>query len=496
MPACLVPVAPRASSIAADTCAEHGTQVAVWSIAAWSGSIEREIVVPFSYRCGERGSAHELPFVVVLFSFVMYRGFLIRVALVLVLALCGAAQDDSQRCWYPDGKTQPPDHVPCNKPDGGESPGGIAVLHGCDADPMGRYTCGINSTCNENNVVIVNGNDEFDFRPAQLQALIASTTPSPLETSSEIPNTGFSAVEMAGVGIGVGIPLLIAITTLAFLLWREKRHVRDIQKQAEKDLLTITSTHQTEIARHENIGFNRGRESLTSKTERVPLELDSRYRHPNKGSMSSGSTAVTQARPELSATASHIYIPKEARLIKQSLEGQVSPASSSLYHASPHAGRSSQDVQTRSRTSSSVADTRTSRDNMDLHSSRSPPTSRSPRAGPSRSSATVGSSRDNIKMHSRSPPVTGSPRDASSWSPVRAGPSREMDHPSRSPQAVGRSSREYQTRSPTFGTYSPVDPSPVSSGSPVGRLREEEVRNTSAQRGTASPWDDRTPRWI
>lgn len=103
--------------------------------------------------------------------------------------------------------------------------------------------CGLDATACDNNsgVFTMSGGGSFVLRPAQVQALIEPVLNSTAAQSSSASQTAatscpsgeaskpegmYTAAQMAGLGCGLGLPLLFAICAAGFLFIRERSHRR------------------------------------------------------------------------------------------------------------------------------------------------------------------------------------------------------------------------------------------------------------------------------
>lgn len=95
------------------------------------------------------------------------------------------------------------------------------------------FVCGLNNDdCKDSsNTFTLSSDTSLVLRPAQIQALvgtalasgIASTSTSTTSAAATANDDGYSIGEVIGAGCGVGLPLLIALGIVTFLLIREKR---------------------------------------------------------------------------------------------------------------------------------------------------------------------------------------------------------------------------------------------------------------------------------
>ncbi|KAF2164898.1 hypothetical protein M409DRAFT_56255 [Zasmidium cellare ATCC 36951] len=125
-----------------------------------------------------------------------------------------------------------------------DSPSGSIALTPCSDDGgSSSFVCGLNaSACDSSTgVFTMSGGGSFVLRPAQVRALIEPVLNSSTAASSASqttvtscpssepskPQGMYSAAQMAGLGCGLGLPLLFAICAAVFLFLREKGWRRD-----------------------------------------------------------------------------------------------------------------------------------------------------------------------------------------------------------------------------------------------------------------------------
>ncbi|KAK4494146.1 hypothetical protein PRZ48_014444 [Zasmidium cellare] len=123
-----------------------------------------------------------------------------------------------------------------------DSPSGSIALTPCaDNGGSSSFVCGFNATACDSNtgVFTMSGGGSFVLRPAQVQALIepvlnsstaasaSQTTVTSCPSNSPKPEGTYTAAQMAGLGCGLGLPLLFAICAAGFLFLREKGWRRD-----------------------------------------------------------------------------------------------------------------------------------------------------------------------------------------------------------------------------------------------------------------------------
>lgn len=117
-----------------------------------------------------------------------------------------------------------------------DSPSSSVALTPCaDNGGSSSFVCGLNaSACSsDTGVFTMSGGGSFTLRPPQVQALIepvlssasASATSQTTVTSCPSPPTSggmYTAAQMAGLGCGLGLPLLFAIVAAGFFFMRER----------------------------------------------------------------------------------------------------------------------------------------------------------------------------------------------------------------------------------------------------------------------------------
>lgn len=114
-----------------------------------------------------------------------------------------------------------------------DSPSSSIALTPCsDNGGSSSFVCGLDaSACSSDSEFTMTGGGSFILRPAQVQALIEPVlNQSAAQTSAECSSKSqgmYSASQMAGLGCGLGLPLLFFICAAAFLFIRERSHRRD-----------------------------------------------------------------------------------------------------------------------------------------------------------------------------------------------------------------------------------------------------------------------------
>lgn len=113
-------------------------------------------------------------------------------------------------------------------------------MQSCSFRADDLWKCDYGGQCNSDNTLDIRGNDRIVLRPNQSIDIAGEPTNtqggnSPTSNGSDNRSTSsgsdntFSAGQMAGVGAGIGGPLLLAAAALGLLLWKEKKKTRQFQ---------------------------------------------------------------------------------------------------------------------------------------------------------------------------------------------------------------------------------------------------------------------------
>ena len=102
----------------------------------------------------------------------------------------------------------------------------VAITPCTSGQSSNTFACGMNATaCTSSNTFALSTDTSLVLRPAQIAALLNKSLPSNSVTTSTVtavPSGYYTGGAMAGLAIGIAIPLLVALGVLYMLLRRER----------------------------------------------------------------------------------------------------------------------------------------------------------------------------------------------------------------------------------------------------------------------------------